>query len=161
MNSPEKTSPATSLLVRAIIAFVALPGIVAFGLPLVFVRFTAHSPGFARAGLLELVLGVAILFSCVRAFAVSGRGTLAPWSPPVALVRDGLYKWSRNPMYIGVLLIVAGWALGFRSQVLWIYVAALAVAVHLRVVLGEEPYLARTYGDAWIEYRKRVPRWVF
>ena len=146
---------------RAIVALVALPGIVAFALPLAVVRFTEHSPGFARAGLLELALGVTILLSCVRAFYVSGRGTLAPWFPPVTLVRDGLYKWSRNPMYIGVLLIVAGLALGFRSQVLWIYVAVLAVAVHLRVVFGEEPFLARAYGDAWTDYRKRVPRWVF
>jgi protein-S-isoprenylcysteine O-methyltransferase Ste14 len=161
MTSPETASPSGSLLVRAIIAFVALPGIVAFALPLAIVHFTAHSSGFARAGFLELAIGVAILLSCVRAFYISGRSTLAPWSPPVTLVRDGLYKWSRNPMYIGVLLIIAGLALGFRSQVLWIYVAALAVAVHLRVVFGEEPFLARTYGDVWTDYKKRVPRWVF
>ena len=161
MPTSDHTTPAGSLLTRAIIAFFVLPGVVAFAAPLAIVFTSAHPPGFARAGLLELTLGTAILLACVREFYVSGRGTLAPWSPPTLLVQNGPYKWSRNPMYIGVLLIVIGWALGFKSSILWMYVGVLAVGVHLRVVLGEEPFLARAYGDVWTDYRKRVPRWIF
>jgi protein-S-isoprenylcysteine O-methyltransferase Ste14 len=147
-------------MLSAVTALLVLPGVVAFAVPLLIVKFTrGHSP-FTRAALVELTIGTAMLLWPARDFYVDGGGTLAPWSPPRSLVRGGLYRWTRNPMYIGVLLIVAGWALGFRSQLLWIYAAVLAAAFHLRVVLSEEPYLARTYGDAWPQYRKRVPRWL-
>ena len=103
---------------------------------------------------------MAVLLLTVREFYVAGRGTLAPWSPPRTLVTSGLYRYTRNPMYVGVLLILCGWAIGFRSWPLAIYAAAVAIAVHLRVVLHEEPFLARTHGDAWTAYRARVGRWL-
>jgi protein-S-isoprenylcysteine O-methyltransferase Ste14 len=71
----------------------------------------------------------------------------------------GLYRWSRNPMYVGVLCVVAGWAIGFRSIGLAVYGLALLVAFHLRVVTAEEPFLARTHGAEWEAYAARVPRW--
>lgn len=108
-----------------------------------------------------LALGGALLLWCVRDFFVRGRGTLAPWDPPVALVREGPYRFSRNPMYLAVLTIVAGWAIGFRSTGLLAYGVALAIAFHLRVVFGEEPYLASTHGAVWASYRERVPRWLW
>ena len=100
------------------------------------------------------------LLWCVWSFYTQGRGTLAPWSPPRTLVTSGLYRYSRNPMYVGVLLILAGWAVGFRSWPLALYAAGVAVAVHLRVILHEEPFLARAHGDAWTAYRARVRRWL-
>ena len=147
-------------MIRAIFAFIALPGIVAFVIPIVVARVTRVAGPFARAGLLELVLGSAILLWCAREFHVNGHGTLATWAPPTTLARGGLYRWSRNPMYIGVLLILIGWALGFNSSLLWAYTAVLAIAFHLRVILSEEPHLARMFGDEWKVYKKRVPRWV-
>ncbi len=153
--------PDDGLMVRAAIAFVALPGVIAFAIPLGIARFMpSRSTGFARSGLLELVLGVIVLLWCARDFYVHGRGTLAPWSPPAVLVRTGLYQWTRNPMYVGVLLIVIGWALSLRSSPIAGYAAGLALLFHLRVIFGEEPWLARTYGADWAEYRKRVPRWI-
>ena len=147
------------IFLRALVAFLALPGIVAFAVPLLLLR----PPGRTRLapdGAIVLAVGLVVLFACVREFYVAGKGTLAPWSPPRNLVTSGLYRWSRNPMYVGVLLVVSGWALGFRSGALALYAAALVVAFHLRVVLGEEPWLARTHGDAWEAYRRRVPRWI-
>ena len=93
-------------------------------------------------------------------FYTEGRGTLAPWSPPRHLVVSGLYRYSRNPMYVSVVLILWGWAAGFQSRALALYALAVMVAFHLRVVLGEEPWLARTHGDAWDRYRAAVPRWL-
>ncbi len=90
-----------------------------------------------------------MLFWCTREFHRTGHGTLAPWDPPTRLVRNGLHQSTRNPMYLGVLLILLGWAIGFRSSPLTAYVAVLAVAFQLRVILGEEPFLARAYGDEW------------
>jgi protein-S-isoprenylcysteine O-methyltransferase Ste14 len=76
------------------------------------------------------------------------------------LVIVGLYRVSRNPMYIAVLLVLCGWATMFASRTVWIYAALVAIGFHLRVILGEEPWLARTYGAQWVTYRARVPRWV-
>lgn len=147
------------LFARAVVAFLVLPGVVAFLVPLLF-----WGPGTAafsnRWGIVALSVGIVLLLACVREFYVAGRGTLAPWAPPIALVVTGLYKWSRNPMYIAVLLILSGWAIGFRSWPLALYAVVVLVAFHLRIVLHEEPWLARTFGNTWIQYRKRVSRWL-
>lgn len=144
---------------RATLAFLALPGIIAFAVPLLWLRPDGRT-AFAPLGAPVLIVGCLVLGWCVRDFFVSGRGTLAPWDPPRALVRNGLYRYSRNPMYVGVLLITAGWALGFASWALAGYTAVLLVAFHLRVLIHEEPWLARTFGADWTEYRARVPRWL-
>jgi protein-S-isoprenylcysteine O-methyltransferase Ste14 len=151
---------AESLFFRALLAFLALPGIVAFLVPLMLRGPDATWRTFQPAGLLALTPGLVLLFWCVREFYVAGKGTLAPWEPPRHLVVSGPYGFSRNPMYIAVLLVLIGWATGFRSRGLAIYAAAIAVAFHLRVILAEEPFLAETHGQQWREYRARVPRWL-
>ena len=145
---------------RALLAFLALPGLVAFIVPLFLFAPMVPAGGFRPAGAVVLVIGIGVLLWCVRDFYVLGKGTLAPWDPPKALVIRGLYRWSRNPMYVGVLLIVSGWALGFQSRALAGYVLFLALAFHVRVVMAEEPFLAKTHGAQWDEYKARVPRWV-
>lgn len=153
-------APHRRSFLEALFAFLALPGMVAFAVPLLLVRPRGSVPPFAPDGIAILVIGSVVLLWCVRDFYVAGRGTLAPWAPPTTLVVVGLYRFSRNPMYIGVLLIVIGWALGFRSRGLAMYALLLLVAFHLRVILGEEPWLARTHGAAWDAYKARVPRWL-
>jgi protein-S-isoprenylcysteine O-methyltransferase Ste14 len=147
------------LLLRAVVAFIALPGTIAILLPLVI--FRPDDRPFHPSGIIPLVLGTALLLWCVRDFYVAGKGTLAPWTPPRHLVAVGLYRCSRNPMYIAVMMMLIGWALGFRSPGMWGYTAGMAVAFHLRVVAAEEPFLARTHGEEWTRYRARVPRWLF
>lgn len=151
--------PNTMLFVRALIAFLALPGVVAFVLPLVIVP-SITAGHFGLGGLVPLIAGIIVLSWCVRDFYVAGRGTLAPWDPPRHLVRVGLYRFSRNPMYVGVLLILAGWSTGFRSRALLIYTITVAVLFHLRVLWHEEPWLARTFPAEWPGYKSRVPRWL-
>jgi protein-S-isoprenylcysteine O-methyltransferase Ste14 len=147
------------LFARALLAFLVLPGVVAFLVPLLL--FEPGVLAFSnRWGLAPLGIGIVLLIACVREFYVTGRGTLAPWAPPATLVTAGLYKWSRNPMYVAVLLILSGWAIGFQSWPLALYAVVVLVAFHLRVVFHEEPRLARTFGDAWIQYRGRVSRWL-
>lgn len=141
---------------RALAAFVALPGFVAFLVPWLL----APREGAIKPAMLPLLgVGTALLLWCVRDFYVTGRGTLAPWAPPKHLVVVGLYRRSRNPMYVAVLVILLGWALAFSSLTLAIYVAAVAVAFQIRVVWYEEPWLAKTFGSDWLAYRRRVPRW--
>ena len=148
------------MLLRALVAFLALPGIVAFAVPL----GSAHVLGLAAhlgPGASALLLaGLAGLVWCASAFYTSGKGTLAPWSPPRHLVTHGLYRYSRNPMYCSVLLLLAGWALLFASTALAWYAAVVGFAFHLRVVLGEEPWLEHAHGQEWLNYRGNVRRWV-
>lgn len=110
-------------------------------------------------GLVPVALGTFGLLWCARDFYVSGKGTLAPWAPPQELVVVGLYRYSRNPMYVAVTSILVGWAITFASFGLFVYALAVVVAFQLRVVFGEEPWLARTHGAAWQQYTRRVRRW--
>ncbi len=157
--STEARAPRASFT-RSFVAFLALPGVVAFAVPAIWLAATQGFRGPRPLGLPLVASGIAGLLWCVRDFHVRGRGSLAPWAPPRELVVVGLYRWSRNPMYLSVLVLLLGWAATFTSRGLAIYAAGVAVAFHLRVVLGEEPWLARTHGESWQRYAARVPRWL-
>lgn len=148
------------LFLRALGAFLLLPGSFAFLIPLTLVRSDEDGPFTGTGAWAVLALGIALLLWCVSEFYRAGRGTLAPWSPPRRLVTSGPYAYTRNPMYIAILLILGAWAWGFRSVGLAVYAAAFAAAFQIRVVGFEEPWLARTHGEAWTAYRDRVPRWI-
>ena len=147
------------MLLRVILAFLALPGVIAFAVPLLIGLGLKSQLQVGVFGMLLLLCGLASLAWCVWAFYVSGKGTLAPWSPPENLVTHGLYRCSRNPMYCGVVLILTAWAVLFQSVALAAYAVAVAVGFHLRVVHGEEPWLERTHGQKWLAYKGRVSRW--
>ena len=147
------------MFVRALLAFLALPGMVAFAIPTVWVWSAGPAPLAHPLGLIPLLLGAVGLLWCVRDFYVAGKGTLAPLAPPQNLVVIGLYRYSRNPMYVCVALILLGWAVAFALPGLWIYLLCVVTAFQLRVVYGEEPWLARTHGEAWRNYARRVRRW--
>ncbi len=151
-----------NLLIRAITAFLLLPGIFAGILPWLIAALdpwkgNAGIP--ADAGLMVGIAGLIILLRSAWDFYVSGLGTLAPWSPPIKLVSCGLYRCTRNPMYLGVLLIVAGWSIGYGSPMLLGYLFFAAAAFHLRIVFQEEPWLAERYPKQWPHYAASVQRW--
>jgi len=148
------------MLWRALFAFLVLPGIVAFAIPLAIAAQRLSAFSLRPLGILVWFAGVFVLVWCSVEFYVSGRGTLAPWSPPQRLVAVGAYRFSRNPMYVGVTLILSGWAVLFWSLTLTVYAAMVLLAFHIRVVSGEEPWLKRTFGADWESYRARVPRWL-
>ena len=149
------------MLGRALLAFALLPGVVAFLVPLWLAWPAVRAGTFHWIALVLLAPGLALLLWCVREFYVTGKGTLAPWDPPRHLVAVGPYRVSRNPMYLGVVLILAGWTIAFASPMLAIYGLIVAGAFHLRVRLNEEPFLSRTHGTQWTQYAGRVPRWLF
>lgn len=148
------------MILRAVAAFLVLPGMVAFVLPAAWVWYRRQFQVVVPAGLVVWAVGVAGLLWCVWDFYRTGKGTLAPWSPPEKLVTVGLYRYSRNPMYVSVLVILLGWSIMFASAGLLLYACVVAVGFHLRVVLAEEPYLARVHGSDWQRYAERVRRWV-
>lgn len=151
---------AALLFLRALLSFLLLPGVVGFLFPALLAP-----PPEARTihliGVVPFAAGVVLLLWCVSEFYVAGKGTLAPWDPPRHLVVSGPYRVSRNPMYIGVTLILIGWASLLATRALWLYAAGVPVAFHLRVILAEEPWQARTFPEEWRRYTARVPRWLF
>ena len=114
---------------RALIAFLALPAVVGGLVPWLFCQTTVG--GYRGRSWLPLLSGLVVLLWCVRDFYVVG--TLAPWDPPRQLVIIGLYRFTRNPMYV-TLGCVLGWSLIAGSPLLLGYVALLATAFHLRVI---------------------------
>jgi protein-S-isoprenylcysteine O-methyltransferase Ste14 len=149
-----------ALFLRAVLAFLVLPGTVAFLIPLLLIAPEGSRSRVDPLGLVPLGFGIALLLTCVREFYVSGRGTLAPWAPPQELVVTGPYRFSRNPMYVAVVLVLWGWALSYRSWSLALYAFAFMFVFHLRVVLFEEPWLERTHGAKWTHYQAHVSRWL-
>lgn len=148
------------LFLRALAAFLALPGIVAGLVPALIRHVESGRDQGYRAGWYLLTIGLLVLLACVREFYTAGKGTLAPWSPPRHLVTSGLYRYSRNPMYLGVLLILSGWAIGAASMGLAAYAGALGLAFQLRILYYEEPVLQRLFGEAWLAYRQTTRRWL-
>jgi protein-S-isoprenylcysteine O-methyltransferase Ste14 len=110
-------------------------------------------------GLLFVIAGAVLAVSCILAFAFIGRGTPAPFDPPRRLVVRGPYRWVRNPMYVGAGTALLGAALYYDSLPLLAYGVGFLLAMHLFVVLYEEPVLRRAFGPEYEEYRRRVGRW--
>lgn len=111
-------------------------------------------------GVILIGIGFAIYLWCAADFVRRGHGTPNPADPPKKLVVEGLYRWSRNPMYVGVVLLVVGEATALGSTGVAVYAACLWTAFHLRVVLYEEPVLKRKFGATFDDYRAAVPRWL-
>lgn len=148
------------MFARALLAFLVLPGLVAILAPPLIAFLDPWRGQTCTLGLAVMLAGAIVLLWCVRDFYVSGKGTLAPWDPPKELVLVGLYRHIRNPMYVGVLLLVLGWAIYFSSIVLAAYVVVLAVGFHIWVVTYEEPWLKSQFAEEWHVYSKAVSRWL-
>jgi protein-S-isoprenylcysteine O-methyltransferase Ste14 len=143
---------------------VVAPGVVAGGIPWWITRWQFGAPLFdGRAsrviGALLIVVGAPVLIESFARFALVGRGTPAPVAPTERLVVSGMYRHVRNPMYLGVLAIIFGQALLFGARRLLVYGALAWLAVHLFVLLYEEPTLRGRYGDEYEAYRSAVRRW--
>jgi len=110
-------------------------------------------------GMVAAAGGAVLALWCVLTFALTGRGTPAPFDPPRRLVVRGPYRVVRNPMYIGASLALAGAALFYRSLPLLGYTAVFLLITHVFVVLYEEPTLRRTFAAEYETYCRRVRRW--
>ncbi len=150
------------LFLKNLLFTIVVPGTVAIAVPV----FAFSHPAAVEvslnsaAGALLLLIGASIYLWCLWDFASFGRGTPAPIDPPKQLVVRGLYRYTRNPMYVGVLLVIFGWAVLFESLDLGIYGLAVANCFHLFVVLYEEPHLKRVLGQSYEQYCSRVSRWL-
>ena len=106
------------------------------------------------------VSGAAVLLRCIWEFMVTGRGTLAPVDPPTQLVVRGLYRYVRNPMYLGAFTMLLGEAALFKSLALLEYAVAWFIIINLIVLFREEPVLRRRFGESYDRYVRSVHRWL-
>jgi protein-S-isoprenylcysteine O-methyltransferase Ste14 len=111
-------------------------------------------------GVAMAAAGFMVLIRAFARFAVEGRGTPAPLAPTEKLIVTGEYRYVRNPMYVGVLALIAGQALFFGSASLLIYAFLVWLAVATFVRLYEEPTLTRRYGRQYLDYKVAVPAWI-
>ncbi|RNM16150.1 methyltransferase family protein [Nocardioides pocheonensis] len=141
--------------------FVLAPGSTAVLVPWLVTRWNGGAPVWAQAtGAVVTAAGAALVVATFVQFVVEGRGTPAPVAPTEELVVGGLYRWVRNPMYLGVAGAIAGQAVMFASVGVGAWLAAFLLAVTAFVRGYEEPTLRRTYGASYEAYTAAVPRWL-
>jgi protein-S-isoprenylcysteine O-methyltransferase Ste14 len=154
-------------LLRHLIAIAVLPFTVAVLIPVWLARRNGVTPGVGSslvqiglqsAGLLLLTIGLLLFAASLRGFVTEGRGTLAPWDPPRELVTRGPYRYVRNPMISGVVLVLFGEALVLLSQphLQWALIFLGINAVYIPLI--EEPLLTQRFGAAYRTYCRHVPR---
>lgn len=127
-------------------------------LPLVF-TVPGHVPILWTVGACLILIGVALAAAGIRNF--SRAATPVPTNQPTrALVTIGVHGWTRNPIYLGLFLVYGG--IGVAAHSTWIIVLALPLASLIRygVIAREEVYLERRFGDAYLDYKRRVRRWL-
>ena len=124
------------------------------------VEWPAVSLLSAPSGILAL-LGIGLLGHSIWGFALHGHGTPAPIDPPKVLVIRGLYRHTRNPMYLGVLFTLMAETLFFKNAGILIYTGVIFLGFHLFVTHYEEPTLRARFGKKYEEYCRAIPRWGF
>jgi protein-S-isoprenylcysteine O-methyltransferase Ste14 len=152
-----------SIVVSDLFAVLGGPGFLLVYIPWWITRFRV--PGSEPAwqwgiAVTVILTGLVPLISSMYRFIFVGRGTLVPGVPTERLVASGLYRYVRNPMYLGVLLSLAGEALLFRSRDIILEALIAWLASHLFILVYEEPTLARRHPDEYPRYRRNVPRWL-
>lgn len=103
--------------------------------------------------------GLAIVLAAIRRFARAGT-RVEPWAPSSAIVSDGIYRFTRNPMYVGMAIVMLGLALILSSPSSLAMVVVGVLVIDRFVIRREEPYLEGKFGEEYLAYRRRVRRWV-
>jgi protein-S-isoprenylcysteine O-methyltransferase Ste14 len=150
------------LVLKNVLYTVAVPALVAVYLPLYLAheRGCGVSSGLFVVAILLLATGCGIIVKSVWDFAVWGKGTPFPIDPPTVLVTKGIYQYTRNPIYLGILTAILGWAALFQSVALLRYAIGTYVFFQGFIILYEERHLRKIFGDEYQQYCERVSRWL-
>ncbi|MGD0755482.1 MAG: isoprenylcysteine carboxylmethyltransferase family protein [Bacteroidales bacterium] len=147
-------------LLKQIFSFI-LPVTVLIIVPLsIESNFTLKHLSTLMAGLLFIAFGLYIMLRTISAFIRIGKGTLAPWSPTRRLVIDGMYMYVRNPMILGVLIVLAGESTALLSLNIFLWALLFFIINNIWFVFYEEPDLGKKFGREYEEYKRNVPRWI-
>jgi len=152
-----------SIYLRSLLWTILCPGTVTLLLP--WALLSGMEPvgdGWAGGrwpGGFLILAGGGVLFWCIYSFARHGKGTLSPVDPARRLVVSGLYRYTRNPMYVGVMAVLLGEALLFGSLILLSYAGLVFLVFNVFIRLYEEPYLRKQFGEEYNRYCEQVRRW--
>jgi protein-S-isoprenylcysteine O-methyltransferase Ste14 len=160
-----------NLKTRALGSTLALPVVVLTVFPALILWSTgSFNPGWGLSGWFKplpylfgialIVIGLTLLAATIRLFSNVGKGTLAPWDPPVQLVVAGPYRYVRNPMHSGVFITLYGESFLFGSLPLLIFVTAVFVFHWFYIPLMEERWLKEKFGNEYLVYKRNVPAWI-
>lgn len=157
------------LWIRALLFTLLVPGTVALWIPQRMLGARAMQPAWWQIGWALVVAGSAGYLAALLKF-VAARGTPMIFfgralrslvgEEPQALVQRGLYRYTRNPMYVSVIAAILGQALLYASRDVAVYGVCVMAVFHIVVTLVEEPHLRRREGAAFEEYCRQVPRWL-
>ena len=151
---------------KTLLFTIVVPGTVAVAIPRLLATWRPHPRlpiGRTTANVgaaLSIGLGVVLYVHTAVRFGTEGEGTPSPTDEPDELVTGGAYAYTRNPMYVAVLLVVVGQALRHRSLSVCWWAVGCWIGFHNRVIQYEEPHLAKKHGVAYERYCERVPRWL-
>lgn len=113
-------------------------------------------------GVLAIALiapGAGLLLAASGLFKRAGTD-VKPWKTATALVDSGVYRFTRNPMYLGMALLYAGLAFAFESVGAWLFLPVVIIVIQTQVIAREERYLEAKFGEAYRDYKLRVRRWL-
>ena len=153
---------------RGMVFTVLIPGVFFWWIPQQLRHGNPPPGGWCRLGWILLAAGAMGYLQCLLSFLLAGGTPALFFTRPVRfllgeeprkVVMGGLYRYSRNPMYISFVSVIAAQALIYRSLFIAIYATLAMIFFHLVVVFLEEPHLARVRGSDYLAYRHRVPRW--
>ena len=160
----------TGLLIRWLRVLIALPGTVLLVIPLVLLRLTRGPRWLEVAAGPEdawfwVAMSAGILGAFWSAWSVAmfmrfGGGTAAPWDPPRRFVVRGPYRHLRNPMILGIFLMLLCEALVFRSWAVASWLGGFVIGNLVYIPVFEEKGLEKRFGADYVTYRRHVPRWI-
>jgi protein-S-isoprenylcysteine O-methyltransferase Ste14 len=137
-----------------------LSGILLGGLVSYFYYFPFLLPMLANVlGILLLIAGASLpLIAFLQMRKVKTH--IEPWQPTTTIISDGVYRFSRNPIYLGLTLIYLGLTCLFNSVWFLPFLPLVLMAIHYGVILREEHYLENKFGEEYLNYKRRVRRWI-
>jgi len=121
---------------------------------------TLAVPNGRTAGYVLLACALGLLFHCSRAFVRQGKGTIVPIDAPRSLVRSGIYRFSRNPIYLAYVVILVADFIRNGQLGRLIYVLIFFACIQAMIVCLEEPGMRKRFGSEWDDYAASVPRWL-
>jgi len=110
-------------------------------------------------GLIPLIAGIIINLAADRDFHKAGT-TVKPYEEPSTLLTQGVFQFTRNPMYLGFVLIMIGIALLIRTLTPWFVMPVFVVLMDRVFIRVEEQMLEARFGATWQAYKAKVRRWI-
>ena len=117
------------------------------------------APAYAYGGGLLIIIGIVVVVWAARLFQRVGTA-IKPFETSSALVTDGPYRYSRNPMYLGMVFVLVGVGLVLGTISPFLVVPLFLWLIQQRFIQFEEAALEGTFGSAYTEYKRRVRRWL-